>query len=127
MPSKAGMMAEAVKVVIMAWISVNVNRASMKSCTSTRTYVESNTRQVDNLLPLRPVVRISRIRRRKRIKVDSAMSLDQVVAMFFGKNRHAIVVFDKSRRQRCVLDIVVLLLSRRGALRCNFVVHGLRV
>lgn len=117
-------MAEAVKVVIIACMSVS--GASIGRYTSTRTYVESDTRQVDNLLPLRPVVRISRIRRRKRIKVDSAMSLDQIVAMFFGKNRHAIVVFDESRRQRCVLDIVVLLLSRRGALRCNFVVHGLR-
>lgn len=89
--------------------------------------MESDTRQVDNLLPLRPVVRISRIRRRKRIKVDSAMSLDQVVTVFFGKDRHAIVEFDKGRRQRCILDIIVLLLRSRGVLRCDFVVHGLRV
>lgn len=127
MPSKAGMMAEAVKVVIIAWMSVSVSEVSIERDASTRSYMESNTRQVDNLLPLRPVVGISRIRGRKRVKVDSAMSLDQVVAMLFGKDRHAIVVFDKSRRQRCVLDIVVLLLPSRGALRCNFVVHGLRV
>lgn len=91
-------------------------------------YVESDTRQVDDLFPLRPVIRISRIRRWKRIKVDSAVSLDQVVAMLFGKDRQSIVEFDRSRRQRCVFDIVVLLLLPvRGVLRCDFVVHSFRV
>jgi hypothetical protein len=91
------------------------------------THVESDTRQVDNLFPLRPIVRISRIRRRKRVKVDSAVSFDQVVAMLFGKNRQSIVEFDGSRRQRCVFDIVVFLLPIRGVLRCDFVVHSFRV
>lgn len=89
--------------------------------------VESDTRQVDNLFPLRPIVRISRIRRRKRVKVDSAVSFDQVVAMLFGKNRQSIVEFDGSRRQRCVFDIVVFLLPIRGVLRCDFVLHSFRV
>ena len=92
------------------------------------TYVESDTRQVDDLLPLRPVVGISRIRRWKRIEVDSAVSFDQVVAMLFGKDRQSIVEFDRSRRQRCIFDIVVLLLLPvRGVLRCDFVIHGFRV
>lgn len=92
------------------------------------TYVECDTRQVDDLLPLRPVIRISRIRRWKRVKVNSAMSFDQVVAMLFGKDRQSIVEFERSRRQRCIFDIVVLLLLPiRGVLRCDFVVHSFRV
>lgn len=92
------------------------------------TYVESNTRQVDNLLPLWPVVGISRVSRRKRIKVDSAVSLDQVIAMLFGKDRQSVVEFDRCRRQRCIFDIIVLLLLPiRGVLRCDFVVHSFRV
>jgi hypothetical protein len=129
MPSKAGMMAEAVNVVIIAWVNVYVSRASIGDYALASAYMESDTRQVDNLLPLRPVVRISRIRRWKRVKIDSAMSLDQVVAMFFGKDGQSIVQFDRCRRQRCVLDIVVLLLllRSRGVLRCDFVVHGLQI
>jgi hypothetical protein len=122
-------MAEAVNVVIIAWVNVYVSRASIGDYALASAYMESDTRQVDNLLPLRPVVRISRIRRWKRVKIDSAMSLDQVVAMFFGKDGQSIVQFDRCRRQRCVLDIVVLLLllRSRGVLRCDFVVHGLQI
>ena len=87
-------MADAVKVVIMAWWSVS--EASLKFVLRD-TYMESDTRQVDDLLPLRPVIRISRIRGWKGVKVDGAVSLDQIVAVFFGKDWHAVVKLDKRR------------------------------
>lgn len=87
------------------------------------TYMERDTAQVDDLFPLRPVVGISGISRWKRVQVNSAMALDQVVAVFRSDVCGGLV---KKARFRSSLDVLTVLLTLR-VLRGDFVIHGLVV
>lgn len=82
--------------------------------------MERDATQVDDLLPLRPVVGISGISRWKRVQVNSAMALDQVVAVFRSDVCGGLV---EKARFRSSLDVLTVLLTRR-ALRGDFVIHG---
>jgi hypothetical protein len=69
-----------------------------------------------------PVVGISRIRRWKRVEIDSAMALDQVVAVLLSESGKAVVEIDGWSQSRIALEIPAMLLAGR-ALRCYLVVH----